>query len=38
MELKPYEVSGQAHRRGFGSPEEIGDVRQRWHDLGNGVR
>ena len=36
-ELKPYEVSGQAHRRGFGSPEEIWDVRQRWRDLGNGV-
>lgn len=36
-ELKPYEVSGQAHRRGFGSPEEIWDVRHRGHDLGNGV-
>jgi hypothetical protein len=36
-DLKPYEICGQAYRRGFGSPEEIWDIRQSWHNLGNGV-
>ena len=30
-ELKPYEVSTQAHRRGYGLPDEIWDVRPKWH-------
>jgi hypothetical protein len=31
-ELKRYGISGQAHRRGYGSPEEISDLEPRWQD------
>ena len=33
-ELKPYEVSGQAHRRGFGSPEETQQIQLLVEPLG----
>jgi hypothetical protein len=29
-DLKPYEIGGQAYHRGYGSPDEVGDVTPRY--------